>query len=87
MLIDCSTCGGPLPVGRSCCPHCHCTSPAWKRWALVAAAAASLGAVDCGGNPEPVVEYGLAPQHDFAGVDEAVSVDQAEPPDGGSGDL
>jgi hypothetical protein len=49
VLLDCSTCGGLLPAGRSCCPHCHCKSSAWKRWAVVASAAVALGAADCNG--------------------------------------
>ena len=93
-LLDCPTCGGLLPAGRRCCPHCHCSSPAWKRWALAATAAASLGAADCDGT-------GLHhPGTADAGVDlaapdlsqpepvveygPAIIFDLAEPADGGS---
>jgi hypothetical protein len=36
-----------LPVGKRCCPHCHCRYPALKRWQLAAAAALSVGAAGC----------------------------------------
>jgi len=89
MLLDCPTCGAPFPAGRRCCPHCHCSSPAWKRWAIAAAAAAGLGAADCGGTQphEAMADYGPAVLLDLGHDAAVVDLDEhdlAEPPDGGS---
>jgi hypothetical protein len=51
-MLDCPTCGGLIPADRRCCPHCHCKSSAWKRWALVASATMGLGAAGCGGGTD-----------------------------------
>jgi hypothetical protein len=58
-LIDCPSCGGLLPAGRRCCPHCHCNYPVMKRWWLLIAAAVGIGAAGCDDHhTAPVVEYG-----------------------------
>jgi hypothetical protein len=57
-LIECSSCGGLLPLDRPCCPHCHCKTSTWKRWLLLAAAAVGIGGASCG--PIGMVEYGPA---------------------------
>ncbi len=75
MLIDCTTCGGPMPADRRCCPHCHCKNGHLKRIVL----AVALGAAGCGGGstsgaqdmtvvsfPEVDAAYGIAPQRDFS---------------------
>jgi len=88
-LLDCPTCGGLLPAGRRCCPHCHCSSPAWKRWAIAAAAAASLGAADCGGtalhndSDASVNNVDLSHPEPVVEYGPAMIVDLAEPADGG----
>ena len=50
-LTDCPSCGGLLPVGKQCCPHCHCKYPVLKRVRLIAAAALGLGAAGCDSTP------------------------------------
>jgi hypothetical protein len=82
MLIDCTTCGGPMPADRRCCPHCHCKNGHLKRIVL----AVALGASACGGSakgttpndmadmtmvsvPEIDAAYGPAPQLDFSTPD------------------
>ncbi len=55
-MTDCPTCGGLLPVGKRCCPHCHCKYPTMKRWRLAAAAALSVGAAGCTDRPLGVGE-------------------------------
>lgn len=57
-LIECSSCGGLLPVERPCCPHCHCKTSSWKRWLFLAAAAVGLGGTAVG--PTGCFEYGPA---------------------------
>ena len=60
-LTDCPSCGGLLPAGRRCCPHCHCKYPLIKRWWLLVAAAVGLGASACDHTTTPVtIEYGPA---------------------------
>ncbi len=76
MLVDCSVCGGLLPAGRGCCPHCHCKTSTWKRAVLVVAAALGLGKLGCGNSMTPVVEYGPAILHDL-------SLGDGKPGDGG----
>jgi hypothetical protein len=80
-LTDCPSCGGLLPEGRACCPHCHCKYPAMKRWRLVAAAALGVGAAGCGDSsteahdasvPDASVYDGAIVEHDLAGVEFAV---------------
>ena len=53
-LVDCPSCGGLLPVGQRCCPHCHCRYSRWRRLVLLVSAA--LGMAGCGS--APVVHYG-----------------------------
>ena len=71
-LVDCPSCGGLLPAGQRCCPHCHCRYSRWRRLVLVVSAA--LGMAGCG-SPS-VAHYGSPPN--FGGPDAAV-------PDLGSG--
>jgi hypothetical protein len=56
-LVDCPSCGGLVPAGQRCCPHCHCRYSRWRRFVLLASAA--LGLAGCGN--EPVVHYGGSP--------------------------
>ncbi len=56
-LVDCPSCGGLIPAGRRCCPHCHCRYSPWRRMLLLAGAA--LGLAGCGGSTN-VVHYGPA---------------------------
>ena len=72
VLLDCPTCGGLLPTGRRCCPHCHCSSPAWKRWAIAASAAATLGAAGCD-------DSALHPGSQDAAVAQDASSDLSQP--------
>jgi hypothetical protein len=80
-LTDCPSCGGLLPVGKRCCPHCHCKYPAMKRWRLVAAAALGVGA-GCSDRP---LSIGVA-SHDASSdastlpVDSSVSFEPAYGP-------
>jgi hypothetical protein len=57
-LVDCPSCGGLLPAGQRCCPHCHCHYSPWRRLVLLVGAA--LGVAGCG-QPN-VVHYGPGPQ-------------------------
>lgn len=75
-LVDCPSCGGLLPAGRSCCPHCHCRYSPWRRLLLLAAAAFGLG----GCSSPTVVHYGTGPVIN-EGTDMAVQ-DLGEAPDG-----
>jgi hypothetical protein len=92
-MTDCPTCGGLLPVGKRCCPHCHCKYPTMKRWRLAAAAALSVGAAGCvdrplgvgGASPEASQDAGTlfdasqgAPVADFSHPSE----DMHRPPGG-----
>jgi hypothetical protein len=69
-IIDCPSCGGPLPVDRPCCPHCHCKTSAWRRWLLLAAAAVGIGAA-CGPPPMATPLYGVAYHPVDAGMNDA----------------
>jgi len=33
-LVDCPSCGGFVPAGQRCCPHCHCRYSRWRRFVL-----------------------------------------------------
>ncbi|HEY2743199.1 MAG TPA: hypothetical protein VGL86_01195 [Polyangia bacterium] len=57
-LVDCPSCGGLIPAGGRCCPHCHCRYSPWRRLMLLAGAA--LGLAGCSG-PTNVVHYGPGP--------------------------
>lgn len=57
-LVDCPSCGGLLPAGQRCCPHCHCRYSPWRRLVLLASAA--LGLAGCNA-PTNVVHYGAGP--------------------------
>jgi hypothetical protein len=81
-LTDCPSCGGLLPSGTRCCPHCHCKYPVMKRWRLVVATALGLsGAASCGSH-EPVAAYGPGPVHIDLSV--TVPVDASTPVDASS---
>jgi hypothetical protein len=56
-LVECPSCGGLLPAGQRCCPHCHCRYSRWRRLVLLASAA--FGLAGCGSTP--VVHYGGSP--------------------------
>jgi hypothetical protein len=58
-LVDCPSCGGLRPANQACCPHCHCKTSAWRRWAWAVGAMVGLSASSCGPQPEPA--YGPAP--------------------------
>ena len=73
-LIDCPSCGGLVPAGRNCCPHCHCRYSRWRRFILLASAA--LGLAGCN-SPTDVRHYGGTPGLQDAGV----SVDLKSPAD------
>lgn len=80
-LVDCPSCGGLIPAGRACCPHCHCRYSRWRRFVLVASAA--LGLAGCG-DSTPVVHYGGSPgfpSPDLAVPDLAVRDLGSEPSD------
>jgi len=71
-IVDCPSCGGPVPAGQRCCPHCHCRYSRWRRFVLLATAA--LGMAGC--DNTPVVHYGASPggmQPDASIPDMAVS--------------
>jgi hypothetical protein len=53
-LVDCPSCGGLVPAGQRCCPHCHCRYSRWRRFVLLASAA--LGLAGCGN--ESIMHYG-----------------------------
>jgi hypothetical protein len=76
-LVDCPLCGGLVPAGRTCCPHCHCRYSPWRRFILLASAA--LGLAGCN-SPTDVRHYGGT-----AGLpgsqDAGVSVDMKQPVD------
>ena len=78
-LADCPSCGGLLPVGWRCCPHCHCSYPAHKRWRLVAAAALGLGAAACDDRALSIPTDGGHPQVDAARSVVDAGVDQQQP--------
>ncbi len=85
-LVDCPSCGGLLPAGRRCCPHCHCHYSPWRRLILLASAALGLGGCP---STTTVAHYGGPPVfYSDGGVDAAVP-DLAvrdlggEPSDGG----
>jgi hypothetical protein len=61
-LTDCPSCGGLLPTGKRCCPHCHCKYPVMKRWRLLVALGLG-GAASCNNSQMPLPAYGLAPIH------------------------
>jgi hypothetical protein len=74
-LVDCPSCGGLLPVGQRCCPHCHCRYSRWRRVVLLLSAA--FGMAGCGSTN--IVHYGSPPGFiSDGGVDASV-------PDLGSG--
>jgi hypothetical protein len=64
-LVDCPACGGFVPAGQRCCPHCHCRYSRWRRLVLVVSAA--LGMAGCGstsvahygGHPGPIPDAGV----------------------------
>jgi hypothetical protein len=74
LLIDCPTCGGLLPVGRNCCPHCHCKTSSLKKISLVAAAVIGLGGAGC--NDDAISPPGDAGMHT---VDASASPDLTMP--------
>ena len=61
-LVDCPSCGGLRPSNQACCPHCHCKTSAWRRWAWALGALLGLGAASC--EPQPEVLYGPPPIRD-----------------------
>ncbi len=85
VLTDCASCGGLLPAGKACCPHCHCKYPLMKRWRLLVAAALGVGAAGCNNHP-PVVHYGpgIIITDLSATPDAAKASDLATPQDGGT---
>ena len=75
-LVDCPSCGGLLPPGRRCCPHCHCRYSPWRRLVLLASAA--LGLVGCN-SPTNVVHYGGGPPLPPADAHVSVPADLGPP--------
>lgn len=74
-LVDCPSCGGLLPVGQRCCPHCHCRYSRWRRLVLLVSAA--LGMAGCA--PPSVAHYGGGPG--FGGGVDASVPDLGSPKD------
>jgi len=68
-LVDCPSCGGFVPAGQRCCPHCHCRYSPWRRVVLLVSA--MIGLAGCG-SPS-VAHYGGGPGFmPDGGVDAAV---------------
>ncbi len=51
MLSNCASCGGLLPTGRKCCPHCHCKTAVWRYVVFAIAAALGLAKAGCTATP------------------------------------
>jgi hypothetical protein len=77
-LVDCLSCGGLLPAGRHCCPHCHCRYSRWRRLVLLASVA--LGLTGCN-SPTDVRHYGGTSGLPGSAQDAGVSVDLKKPID------
>jgi hypothetical protein len=77
-LVDCPSCGGLLPAGRNCCPHCHCRYSPWRRFVLLASAA--LGLTGCN-SPTDIRHYGGTAGLPGSSQDAGVPVDMKKPVD------